>query len=503
MRKKNLRYITFISASIFLIIVILLSILNQQLFFEKTKLINDWLIKYFGSVFSIVGFLTLIGCAIAYFSPLGEIRIGGENAKPRFSKVKSFYIALCTTIAAGIVFWGSVEPIYHLSSPPESMNIAPFSSEAIKFAMETMFLHWGFTPYAIYTLPTIIFAIAYYNMKAPFSVSSQFAPIFPIKNENQILPQVVDSVILFCISAGMAATFSTAALNMGGAVSSITGLPNNVFMWIAVLGAAIVIFVISSASGLNKGIKLLSDANTKIYFILLLIVLFFGPTAFSFNLGTEAFGGYISKFAEKNLFTGAAANDNWPQYWTTFYWANWMSWAPVTACFLGRIAYGHRVKDVIIYNLVWPALFGIVWMTLFSGAAIYYQTTGQIDLYGLLQNGQIAEIPYAIFKEMPLGKLLIPLFFLTTFISLVTAADSTTNSMASLSSNGITLDNEEASLGMKIFWGAGLGIISIVILQLAGIDGIKMLSNLGGAPATIFELLCFISLFFLLKKHKK
>lgn len=499
----RVRPIAFFPSAILLLAAVVYSVVDGKGFYAATSAINDWLILNFGGVFSLVGLLTVIGCLAAYFSPLGSVRIGGEAAKPTFSRLRAFYVTLCTTIAAGVVFWGTVEPMYHISAPPASLGMEPFSPGAIRFAMETMFLHWTITPYAIYALPTIVFAFAYYNMRKPFSVSSQFAPILGRHAENRYLTQIVDAVVLLCIAAGMAASAATSALNMGGAVESIAGIPTGFVSWAAILGVTIAAFVTSSATGLNKGIRVLSNVNMNVYWVILAAMIIFGPTAFNLNLGTEALGGYLNGFFNKSLMTGAAANDQWPQWWTTFYWANWMAWAPVAACFLGRVAYGHRVKDIILFTLVWPALFGMVWMTIFSGTAIHLQVTGRIDLVGLLNAGNSAAIPYAVLSFLPFSRVIIPFFLFITFISFVTAADSTTNAMAALTSTGITKDHEEAPLWMKVLWGVGLGAIALVMLSLAGIDGIKMLSNLGGAPATLFELLAFASILVLARRTKQ
>jgi len=251
----------------------------------------------------------------------------------------------------------------------------------------------------------------------------------------------------------MASTFATGALNMSGAVENMSGIPSGFLSWAVILGLAIVAFVISSASGLQKGIRILSNLNMNVYWVILAVMVIFGPTAFNLNLGTEALGGYLSGFFEKSLMTGEAAKDQWPQWWTTFYWANWMAWAPVAACFLGRVAYGHRIRDVITFTLVWPALFGMVWMTIFSGTAIHLQLTGQVDLVEMLNSGNSAAIPYAVLEALPFSGVIIPFFLFITFISFVTAADSTTNAMAALTSHGISKDEEEAPLLQFLkFW---------------------------------------------------
>ena len=501
MKENKLRLLAFIPAAIVLITVVITSILIPKSFISVSTKINDFILDKFSGILSLTAFLSLVSCFIAYFSKIGNIRIGGENAKPMFSRLKSFYITLCTTIAAGIVFWGTVEPIYHLAYPPESLNIAPFSKEAIKFTIETMFMHWSFNPYAIYTLPTIVFALAYFNLKKPFSVLSQFS-FSKIENKDWLF-QIVDAICLLSLSAGIISSFMTVTINIGGAVSSITKIKSGELLWAAILIIMFLFFTLSSISGLAKGINLLSNFNMIIYFIILAFVILFGPFSYSLNASIESFGGYLSNFFDRSLMTGTIFEDPWSKSWTTFYWSNWIAWDPISACFLGRLAYGHRVKDVILYTFIYPSIFSIVWITFFSGYSIYLQINNKIDAISLINNGNIDLIPYIVLNHLPLGNILVPFFLIIVFISFVTSANSMTNVMAALSSTGITPDNQEAKMSYKLFWGISITIITYVMLKYTNIDGIKMFSNLGGFPAMFFQIFSFINLMIIIaNKHK-
>ena len=113
---------------------------------------------------------------------------------------------------------GIAEPIYHMAAPPVGME--PNSWESAKFAMETMVLHWSIHPYALYTLPVIAFAFAFFNMKKPFSVTSQLSVItdkLHIKTgEKNLFPQILDTVLLFAMGLGILGVICTGTLNMGG-----------------------------------------------------------------------------------------------------------------------------------------------------------------------------------------------------------------------------------------------------------------------------------------------
>jgi choline-glycine betaine transporter len=499
---KKIRKIAFIPAFSLMVLALIYNLIDQEGFLAMATGANDWLMTYFGWGYALTAFLSITTVIVIYFSPLGNVKLGGPNAKPMINKKNWFAITLCTTLAAGLLFWGTAEPIYHLSAPPVSLGIEPFSAEAAKFAMETMFLHWTFVPYALYAIPTIMFGFAFYNMKKPFSVSSQLAPITG-KIEGETFSQIIDAICLFCLALGFASSMATSIINMGGAVNSISGIESGPLVWGIITIVGVTAFIISSSTGLEKGIRILSDINMKVYLIIMLFLFIVGPTIYNLNIGVEGFGGFLNGIVEKTLFTGAAAGDPWPTWWTTFYWANWMSWAPVSALFLARIARGYTIKDVIKMNFFYPGIFGAIWMTIFAGTAINFQMTGRVDLVNVLNNQGPEAVGYAILREFPLSSIIIPFFLFITMITFITAADSTTNAIAGCCIKGIDENNQEAPIFMKVIWGVGLGAIAYIMLSLAGITGIKTLSNVGGFTATILTLGVIISLYVVMGNIKK
>lgn len=500
---QKVRPIAFYPPVIFLILTVLFSLFGGDNFGKLLSAGNSWVIANIGWGFSLTGLLTVFGVIAAYFSPFGNIRIGGKNAVPPLNKWRAFSITLCTTVAAGLAFWGAAEPIYHLSSPPASLKIDPLSAESVKFAMETVYLHWVFTPYAIYTLPTIVFAFVYFNMKKPFSIASMLAPLLGKYAENATVTQTIDAVCLFGFAAGMAGSMGTNTLILSGGVNSITDVSVNSFLYAIIITAVIILFVASSATGLLKGIRILSDINMKSFVVLLVFFLLVGPVAYMFNLGVETFGGYLTNFFDKSLFTGAYANDQWPQWWTVFYWGSWMAWAPMVGCFLGRVAYGYTVKEVIRFTFFWPSLFSAFWMTVFSTTCIWLQFNTDVDLVGILKETGPEAVLYALLNYFPGGKLLSIGFFFVVFLCFVTAADSTTNAMAAISTSGITPENPEAPLYLKVLWGAGMGVICFATLNAGKIDAVKQLSNIGGVAAAVMEFATFLALWMIISNHNK
>ncbi|MGH4140040.1 BCCT family transporter [Clostridium sp.] len=499
---KSIKPIVFFPAFILLVIAIVLNFVNYDAFLKVTTMAKNFMTIQCGWIFSLAGIACVLVIIAAYFSPLANVKVGGPNAQPLLNKKSWFSVTLCTTIAAGILFWGTAEPIWHLAYPPTSLGIKPMSPEAAKFAMETLFLHWTFVPYAIYAVPTIVFAFAYYNMKRSFSVGSEISPILGNRDQHKF-DTIIDAVILFSVAAAISASFGTAVMNMGGGINALFGFNNGKGLWIIITLFGTIAFIISSGTGLFKGIKILSDINVYIYYIIIGAIILLGPTVYMFSLGTEAFGGFLTNFFGKALFTGAAASDTWASGWTTFYWSNWMAWAPVTAVFLARISYGYTVKEVITMNFIIPSVFSAIWMTVLGGTAINFQMTGKVDILKIMNEQGSAAAGYAVLDNLPFSKLLIAIYLIAVFISFITATDSTTNAMASICTSGITDGKQEAPLSIKVIWGVIVGAVSLIFISTLGIDGIKMLSYLGGFPALFLGIMSIISLSYIMKNPRK
>lgn len=489
---KGLKHWVFWPPFLLVVGATILSFINKDVFVTVVTKANDWLIANFGWFFSVGGLIMVAVCIWVFFSPLGKIKIGGSDAKPLLNKWNWFAITLCTTIAAGLTFWGIVEPVYHMTSPPASLRIEPGSPEAAIFSMSTMFLHWTITPYAIYTVPGLMFAFVYYNMGKSFSLGSTLSPLFGDKMNGK-WGNFIDVISLFTLALGMASALGTSILNLSGGVNYLSGMTSGPLLWAIVAIIVVSTFIISASSGLLKGIRILSDINLRAYILIALFIFITGPTAYILSLSTESFGSYLSNFFEKSLFTGAAGEDPWPHSWTTFYWANWFSWAAITALFLGRVAYGYTIRQFIIMNFIAPASIGVVWMSIFSGTAISMLSNGGNLGQVLLDKGPEAVL-YAMFGELPLSIIVIPFYLLVVFLSMVTASDSNMTAMGGISSTGISPNSPEPGIGIKIVWGVTVGLVAWVMISYAQIEGIKMLSNLGGAPAILIELLVVIGL---------
>lgn len=486
-----------------LLAALLLSYLDLPAFLSLASGANKWILGHFSWLFSLASFSLLLTCVWVYCSPIGKLRIGGEGAQPLLGRKRWFAVTLMTTMAVGVLFWTSAEPIYHLYYPPAAYGLRAGSAEAVSFAMSAMFLHWTFTPYAIYTVPALLFGLVFYNLKLPFSVGSMLQPLLGRWVSGRS-GHLIDALALYALVAGMASSLGTGALALVGGINQYLPLPASPFSLGLVIAAIVVTFVCSALSGLQRGLTWLSSINTWILLALAGFLLIFGPTTFILAFGLESFGNYLNQFFRLSLSTGAASQDGWAGSWTIFYWAVWFAWAPISAMFLGKISRGYTVREVIVMNLLLPAGFTALWIMIFSGTALSIDLGQAGLLKGVLEQQGVENVLYTIIRQLPMSEIMVAAVVFIAFLNYVTAADSNTDAISNLCTSGFYADSaEKAGKSMKLVWGGVIGLVSWVMTSYAGgVDGVKMMSNLGGLPALLIVMGCMLSLIVLVNSGR-
>ena len=488
---NNLRKNVFYPPLLLILSTILFSQINNDLFSSSITKLNTWILENIGFLFSWSSFFFLVLLLITYFSPIAKVKIGGKNAQPLLSKSKWFAISTCTTIATGILFWGCAEPLFHYANPPIS-SISPVSGASKSFSMSTMFMHWSFTPYAIYCLAGLVFALSFYNLKRKFSVAS----LIPLKEEsnNKIVISIIDVICLYSIVLGMSASLGAGIYSITGGLDEIFNIPKSNLL-IGCVGAFVIAsFILSAISGLQKGIKWLSTINI-VGFILLAIFIFF--VSYPVDILKIAFSGlteYIVTFPQRSLSIGSGIAESWRYDWSIFYWANWFAWAPVAALFLGKISRGYTVRQYINYNLILPSIFAIVWISIFSGATLHANLISDNLLFETMKLKGEESVMYGLLYKIGHSKITIPITLILIYISYVTAADSNISATSAMSEKEKNNSTQEASIYIKIIWGLIIGSLTYIMLSTKGLDGIRILSLLGGFPALFIIIFASVSL---------
>ena len=501
-QQLKLRKMTFFPPFIILLIFVIVSIVDQETFLGLINTINNWIIKNLGWAASLLALAIVVVTLFYQLSIFGIVRIRGKDDKPELSPMSWFTIALTTTMAAGILFWGPAEPIAHYMSPPtELYGVEPMTPGSMKFAMETMFLHWTIVPYAMYALPAVVFAFMYYNAKKPFSIASEISPLLGDRVYRPRWMQVIDAITLFSISCGMAGSVAQAFMNISGGISTLTRLPTDPKMSLIVGIVVGATTVATAVSGIQKAMKYVSNINVVGFAVFLIFLLVTSNASFLFNLSTEALGGFAGTFIERILITGESVGSQWPQWWTTFYWFSCMSWARTSGAFMGRIAKGRTVKQMLgMYVAVCATISGF-WMIVVSGTSLWIEKSGAADLVASYTSGT-ENVPYDMLSALPGGAIVIPLFIILIFLSVVTACNSNTISMAGISTSGISPNSPEPPMVLKLLWGVIAMAVGYVMIATVGVNGVKIIANFGGMFAALIMIACTGSLVVLIKRYK-
>ena len=485
--------------------LILLGMVNGDMFITMLRSMFISLMVNGGWLISLgtLGFIIFLVVLIVH--PIGSIRLGGKDAKPEYSLWNWFAISLCAGIGTGIVFWGPVEPLKFAVQPQLSTGLVGGTRDAVIWALSKSYLHWSFAPYAEYTIFGVIIAFAFYNLGADFSVSSGFYLMLGKKAENTSFRGVIDSLTAFASTGGCAGSLGYGLLQIASGLHMIFGISQSTVVYICICLFIVVAFTLSSISGMNKGIRWLSDKNAWMFLILMSIAFVVGPTQWICNLFVESIGDFFGSFIQNITSIGAFSDtaqavgsvwhktgELWPQWWDQYYFADFLSFAPIIGLFSIKLAKGRTLRQYVVMNCVVPAVFGIIWFAIFGGLALDIQYNfaayaEKVDLQGcaslfdyMLQYGNEA-VMLKVIEVIPFSSILKPLVLLLIILSFVTMADSTTSTVSLMSFKG-NKDIEEAPVPIKVFWGLLMGAASLIFTLTGNIDGIKIVKTIAGFP---------------------
>lgn len=274
-------------------------------------------INYFGWLYlsAAVGFL-FFSIFLAY-SKFGQIRLGEDSDRPAYSTGSWFAMLFSAGMGIGLLFWGVAEPVFHYTSPPFGEgNTADSAGVAMRYA----FFHWGLQPWAIYTVVALSLAYFQFRKKLPALISSTFYPVLGDRIYGPI-GKTIDILAIFATVFGVATSLGLGTMQIAGGLNSLWGVPNTTTVQIMIITIITVLFLASAWSGLNRGIRILSNVNMMLALFLMLLLIVVGPTAQIFKVLISTTGSYLNNFLYMSLRLEPFREDTWISGWTLFYWA--------------------------------------------------------------------------------------------------------------------------------------------------------------------------------------
>ncbi|MGG3451706.1 BCCT family transporter [Domibacillus aminovorans] len=476
----------FIISSVMTLIFIIWGALVPGNLSAVTSTIQTFLQGNFGWLYLTAATVFLVFLLYLAFSRYGQIRLGKDTDRPEFSTFTWLAMVFSAGMGIGLVFWGAAEPISHFHNPPFGKSE---SAESAALAMRYSFFHWGFHAWAIYAITGL--AIAYFAFrKGASQVPSEILrPILGNKVEGG-LGRAINIIFIMATVFAISGPLGMGATQISGGISYLTGIQNNFTTQVIVIGVVTVLFILSAQTGLERGIKYLSNTNVILAIFLMIFVFFAGPTTFIMNVFTSSFGDYIQNLPNMSLNQRPFEQSSWFQDWTVFYWAWWVAAAPFAGSFIARVSKGRTVREFVLGVLIVPTVFGILWFSIFGGTAISLEMFDHFGVKEIMDNQGVEVALFTILQGLPFGTVISFLGIILIGTFFITTADSGTFVLAMQSSNG----NLNPSNSMKFTWGILQSLTAIVLLWSGGLGAIVSALIIIGFPLVIILLLTVFSL---------
>ncbi len=492
MAKKVLRNPVFLVSAIIILLFVIFGAVAPRTFdrvanalFEFTTVDFGWF--YLMSVFIIIVFL--IGLAISKY---GSIRLGGDNERPEFPFFTWIGMLFSAGFGAGLVFWGVAEPMSHFFTTPFE-SIQPETREAARVAMGYSFFHWGISQWSVFALVGLVIGFLQFRKQKDGLVSTALEPVV---GQKRVVKHTVDSLAVIATVMGIATSLGLGVLQTSGGLQSVFGIQHSTGIQMLIIGVMFIAYMLSSTTGLNKGIRLLSNVNLGLALLLLLFVLIVGPTVFILETFTLAIGDYIANFVQYSLRLQPYRGGTWVRDWTIFYWAWAIAWSPYVGAFVARVSKGRTIREYILGVMVVPPLIACLWIAVFGGTALWHDLNAGSTIAQAVNN-DITSALFQTYIELPLSLLLSVVSILLILTFLITSADSATYILASMTSRGSLTPPFIA----KLVWGILMSAIAAVLLYTGGLEALQTASLVSALPFTAILLLLLFAMTRLLKKE--
>ncbi|EEW60214.1 BCCT family transporter [Epibacterium sp. DP7N7-1] len=451
----------------------------------------------------------VIFCLFLIVTPFGNVRLGGTEAEPDYSYIGWFAMLFAAGMGIGLMFYGVSEPLSHFASSMGGTaaengartDWAPLGgaagneADAVRLGMAATIFHWGLHPWAIYAVVALALALFSYNKGLPLTIRSAFYPIFGDAVWGWV-GHVIDILAVFATLFGLATSLGFGATQANAGLNELFGIAVGPTTEVILISAITAVALVSVMRGLDGGVKILSEINMGLAFLLLIFVLLVGPTVFLLSLFWDSLVAYVQFLPALSNPVGRE-DVNFMQGWTSFYWAWWISWSPFVGMFIARVSRGRTVREFIICVLLIPSMVCVLWMSVFGGTAIYQVIT---DGYTVAQEATLELKLFKMLDVMPLAGITSLVGIVLVIVFFVTSSDSGSLVIDTITAGG----KVDAPVPQRAFWCIFEGAVAIVLLLSAG--GLQSLQSMvisTGLPFTVVLLImCYAILRGLMSERK-
>ncbi|WIL69919.1 BCCT family transporter [Staphylococcus cohnii] len=496
-RVKVMDWTTFIGSSLILLIAVIPMMVFPKASQDIITHLNDVVSSTLGSVYLLIGLATLIFVLYIAFGKYGNVTLGKATDKPEFNNFSWAAMLFCAGIASDILYWGVIEWAFYYQDPPHGGK--GMTDSALNYATMYGMFHWGPIAWATFVLPALAIGYLVFIKKKPvYKISQTMRPILRGQTDG-IIGKIVDILFIFGLLGGAATSLALGVPMISAGIEKLTGIGDSMLMRSIILFTITAVFAYSSYSGLKKGIKVLSDANVILSFVLLGFVFIVGPTVFIMETSITGMGNMIKNFFQMATWIepfggiGGRKETNFPQQWTIFYWSWWIVYAPFIGLFIARISKGRTLKEIVLGTIIYGTLGCALFFGIFGNYAVYLQITGSFDVLHFLNTHGTEATIIEVMHQLPFPNLIIVLFLLSAFLFLATTFDSGSYILAAASQKKVIGEPLKAN---RLYWAFALCLLPFGLMLVGGeqaLEVLKTASLLASVPLLAIFVMMMIS----------
>ncbi|WP_435100014.1 BCCT family transporter [Arhodomonas sp. AD133] len=433
----------------------------------------------------------LVFAVFLFFSPFGNIRLGKDHDEPDFSYPTWFAMLFSAGMGIGLVFWGVAEPMFHYLSPPAGPGE---TAAAAQNAMAITFFHWGLHPWGVYVVLALALAFFSFRHDLPLQIRSTLFPLIGDKIDGPI-GHGVEILAVFGTLFGLATSLGLGVMQINAGLDYLGLMDKGTAQQVLLIAVITAAATVSVVTGLDKGIRRLSEMNLVLALILMLFVFVMGPTVFLLDSLVQNIGEYIRQLVPLSFKVRAydEAGHEWAKSWTLFYWGWWISWAPFVGMFIARVSKGRTIREFVGGVLLVPTLLTFLWMTVFGNTGLYMELFGGGGIASAV-NENVDTALFVLLDKLPLAAISSTIAVLIVATFFVTSSDSGSLVIDILTSGG----DPNPPVGQKIFWAVTEGVVAGVLLWVGGQKALSALQTASvstGLPFALVMLFVCYSLY--------
>lgn len=452
--------------------------------------IVGWISNWFGWFYILLATVILVFVIFLAVSRYGRLKLGPAHSEPEFGRFSWAAMLFAAGIGTDVMFFSVAEPVTQYLAPPVGEGE---TVEAARQAVVWMLFHYGITGWGMYALMGMALAYFAYRMNLPLSIRSALYPIIG-KRIHGPIGHVVDLAAVLGTIFGVATSLGIGVVLLNYGLTALFGIPETVGVQIGLVVLAVFMATISTVSGVERGIRRLSQLNVLLAIGLALFILITGRTAFLLNSFVVNIGDYVSGFAGMTLETFAFRDPTeWLNAWTLFFWAWWIAWASFVGLFLARISRGRTIRQFVAGTLTIPFFYILMWVSIFGNSAIAIVRGGN-EGFGQTAMNQSARGFYTLLDQYPAFPLIASIATFVGLLFYVTSADSGALVMGALTSYRRT-PRDDAPRSIRIFWAMATGLLTLAMLIVGGVTALQNATIIMGLPFAFVMILVMLGLY--------